>query len=206
MFAREPHGALVNASCALAAKHNKTIRVARLLDAPDADPQQSTAQQFFNRACLQLANTTTRASDMGAATPSAGYSASDALASLHLVAYFSLQGGTGDWQVHLDMARDWLAQTDLCAPENEAPKEALALMDEAEQLAAKMIIVSSLFLVSISNPRLCCSCRSFRLAMRCCFRADADHLVVRRLRGDLSTTVTTFPRDVPPTLRQLGLT
>ncbi|KAL5526006.1 hypothetical protein ACEPAG_7344 [Sanghuangporus baumii] len=145
LFAREPYGALVNASCALAAKHNKTIRVARLLDPPDVDPQQSTAQQFFNRACLQLANTTTHASDIGATAPSAGYSTSDALASLHLVAYFSLQGGTGDWQIHLNMARDWLAQTGLCAPENEAPKEALALMGEAEQLAAKMIIWYDVF-------------------------------------------------------------
>ena len=144
LFSREPYGPLVNASCALAAKHNKTIRVARLLDAPDADPQQSTAQQFFNRACLQLANTTTRASDMGAATPSAGYSASDALASLRLVAYFLLQGGMADWQVHLNLARDWFAQTALCLPENEAPKETLALMGEAEQLAVKMIIVSRL--------------------------------------------------------------
>ncbi|KAL5503906.1 hypothetical protein ACEPAH_7977 [Sanghuangporus vaninii] len=161
LFAREPYGALVNASCALAAKHNKTIRVARLLDPPDADPQQSTAQQFFNRACLQLANTTTHASDIGAAAPSAGYSASDALASLHLVAYFSLQGGTGDWQIHLNMARNWLSQTALCAPENEAPKEALALMGEAEQLAAKMIIWYDVF-AAISqqhSPRFLETCR-----------------------------------------------
>ncbi|KAL5526794.1 hypothetical protein ACEPAF_8519 [Sanghuangporus sanghuang] len=161
LFAREPYGALVNASCALAAKHNKTIRVARLLDPPDADPQQSTAQQFFNRACLQLANTTTHASDIGAAASSAGYSASDALASLHLVAYFSLQGGTGDWQIHLNMARNWLSQTALCAPENEAPKEALALMGEAEQLAAKMIIWYDVF-AAISqqhSPRFLETCR-----------------------------------------------
>lgn len=69
-------------------------------------------------------------------------SAANALASLHLVAYFLMEGGTGAWQTHLDRAGDWLAQTGLCSVGNEAPRKTLTLMSEAEQLAMKMIIVS----------------------------------------------------------------
>ncbi|THG94810.1 hypothetical protein EW145_g8073, partial [Phellinidium pouzarii] len=127
LFAHDPYGPLVNASCALAARHNKAIRVARLLDPPDSDPLQSTARQFFDRAYWQLS---TRIP----------HTAADALASLHLVAYFLMQGGSGDWPTCLHAAREWLAQTHLCAPDNETPRKTLAVMDEAEQLAVKMTI------------------------------------------------------------------
>ncbi|KAI5119124.1 hypothetical protein M0805_007870 [Coniferiporia weirii] len=135
LFTLDPFGPLVNASCALAAKHNKAIRVARLLDPPDSDPLQSTAQQFFDRAQWQLTDALTRRPSM--------YAAVDALASLHLVAYFLMQGGSGAWQPHLDAARDWLAQT--CLPGNEAPQRALATMDETEQLVARLTIWYDVF-------------------------------------------------------------
>lgn len=73
-----------------------------------------------------------------------------AIASLHLLAYYLMEGGTGAWQAQLVRAGDWLVQSKLCNVGEEAPRQTLALMDEAEQLAAKMIIVSgspfSLFL------------------------------------------------------------
>ena len=65
-----------------------------------------------------------------------------ALASLHLVAYFLMEGGTGAWQAHLMRAGNWLAQSGLCSVGNEAPRKTLALMSEADQLATRMIIVS----------------------------------------------------------------
>ncbi|KAH8117767.1 fungal-specific transcription factor domain-containing protein [Phellopilus nigrolimitatus] len=147
LFAQEPFGGLVNASCALAAKHNKTVRVARLLDPPDANPLQSTSQQFYDRAFWQLANASARASTLGASTSASNtvYTVADALASLHLVAYFLLQGGSGDWSTHLDLAREWFVQTGLCAPGNETPRKTLAMMNEAEQLAAKLTIWYDIF-------------------------------------------------------------
>lgn len=109
LFSRDPFGALVNASCALAAYHNKAIRVARMIDPPDPPNQtgiaaMSTAQQFYNRAYWQLANASVR-----------GYTEADALAALHLVGFFVLQGGSvgvgSDWPAHLDSAREWLFQS-----------------------------------------------------------------------------------------------
>lgn len=129
LFASDPLGPLVNASCALAAKHNKTIRVSRLLDQPDADLRQSTAAQFFEKAQWQLGQCVT-------------LNASHALAALHLAAYYLMQGGTGDWTPHVDYARTWLGKLDVASPNCVDVETGFSRLSEGEQLAAKMTMVS----------------------------------------------------------------
>lgn len=145
LIARDPFGPLTNSLCAMAALHNKQVRVAQGLDQPD----NTTANQFFDRAYWQLVNTSARASSIhstsdGTSQAAPGYSEADALAAIHLVGFFLLKDGSGDWSAHLDSAREWLLQTGLCTEGNHNPKATLATMSDAEQLAVKMVIVSSL--------------------------------------------------------------
>lgn len=145
LIARDPFGPLTNSLCAMAALHNKNVRVAQGLDQPD----NTTANQFFDRAYWQLINTSARASSIsstsaGTSQATPGYSEADALAAIHLVGFFLLKDGSGDWSAHLDTAREWLLHTGLCAEGNKEPKVTLAKMNDAEQLAVKMVIVSSL--------------------------------------------------------------
>ena len=141
LFANDRLGPLVNASCALAAKHNKTIRVSRLLDQPDTDPKQSTAAQFFEKAQWQL----------GQCAVANTLNASHALAALHLAAYYLMQGGTGDWAPHIDYARTWLAKLDVASPNYVDVEAGFSNLSDAEKLAAKMTIVSVVRLLSPAN-------------------------------------------------------
>jgi hypothetical protein len=110
------------------------MRVVQGLEAPDSNPEPSTAKYFHDEAYFQLAN----------AKQLRGYhDESDAIAALHLVSFSVLSGGATDYQPVLGIACDWLAQTGLLNDEN--PKLTLRNMSEAGQLVVKITVVSIIY-------------------------------------------------------------
>jgi len=110
------------------------MRVVQGLEAPDSNPEPSTAKYFHDEAYFQLAN----------AKQLRGYhDESDAIAALHLVSFSVLSGGATDYQPVLGIACDWLAQTGLLNDEN--PKLTLRNMSEAGQLVVKITVWLDIF-------------------------------------------------------------
>ncbi|KAK7050853.1 hypothetical protein VNI00_004964 [Paramarasmius palmivorus] len=136
----EPRGALTNAVCALASLHYTRMRVAQGLEAPDPNPEHSTAKYFYDEAYFQLVN---------AKQIRGNHTETDVLAALHLVCFSQLSGGTTDWQPVLGIALDWIAQLGL--PNDDNPGITLSMMNLAGQLSVKCTmltdIVSSLTLM-----------------------------------------------------------
>jgi hypothetical protein len=133
LIVQEPRGAVTNAVCALASLHYTRMRVAQGLEAPDSNPEPSTAKYFHDEAYFQLANSKQLRGY---------YDESDAMAALHLVSFSLLSGGVTDWQLVLGIACDWLAQTGLVNDEN--PKLTLCNMSAAGQLVVKVTVVSTI--------------------------------------------------------------
>ena len=145
LIALDPFGPVTNSSCALAALHNKTVRVAQGFDQPD----NTTANQFFDRAYWQLINAGSRGSSIqgtsaGISHPNSGYTEADALAAIQLIGFFLLKEGHGGWSTHLETAREWMHQTGLPAEETVDTKAAFASMNEVQQFVVKMVTVSGL--------------------------------------------------------------
>lgn len=145
LIALDPFGPVTNSSCALAALHNKTVRVAQGFDQPD----NTTANQFFDRAYWQLINAGSRGSSIQGTSasinpPNSGFTEADALAAIQLIGFFLLREGHGDWQTHLETAREWMIQTGLPAEENADTKATFANMNETQKFTVKMVIVSHL--------------------------------------------------------------
>ncbi|KAL0579043.1 hypothetical protein V5O48_002936 [Marasmius crinis-equi] len=140
LIVQEPRGALTNAVCALASLHYTRLRVAQGLEAPDPNPEHSTAKYFYDEAYFQLVN---------AKQIRGSYTETDVLAALHLVCFSQLSGGSTDWQPVLSIALDWIAQLGL--PNDDNPGITLGMMGMAGQLSVKctMIIdiISSLTLM-----------------------------------------------------------
>ncbi|KAJ6624041.1 fungal-specific transcription factor domain-containing protein [Mycena sp. CBHHK59/15] len=135
MIVQEPRGAVTNAVCALASLHYTRMRVAHGLEAPDPNPEHSTAKYFHDEAYFQLAN---------AKQMHGSYSESDAIAALHLVWFSQLSGGTTDWQTVFAMACDWLAQQrGLLTDDN--PKLALQNLSATGQLIVKLTLWLDIF-------------------------------------------------------------
>ncbi|KAF7336814.1 Zn(2)-C6 fungal-type domain-containing protein [Mycena venus] len=130
MIVQEPRGAVTNAVCALASLHYTRMRVAHGLEAPETNPEHSTAKYFHDEAYFQLHN---------AKQVRGSYSESDAIAALHLVWFSQLSGGATDWQPVFAVACDWVAQqTDLLT--NDNPKLALQSLPIAGQLIVKLTL------------------------------------------------------------------
>ncbi|KAJ7170903.1 fungal-specific transcription factor domain-containing protein [Mycena crocata] len=135
MIVQEPRGAVTNAVCALASLHYTRMRVAHGLEAPDPNPETSTAKYFHDEAYFQLHN---------AKQLRGSYSESDAIAALHLVWFSQLSGGATDWQPVFAVACDWVAQqTDLLT--NDNPKLALQNLPAAGQLIVKLTLWLDIF-------------------------------------------------------------
>ena len=130
MIMQEPEGAVTDAVCALASLHHLRMRVARGLDPPDANPEQSVPRYFHDAAYFQLVN---------AKQLRGRYNENDAMAALHLVSFSVLSGGMTDWRPVLAVALDWLGQTGLAADEN--PRLAMLNMNFASQCALKLVLV-----------------------------------------------------------------
>lgn len=131
MIVQEPRGAVTNAVCALASLHYTRMRVAHGLEAPETNPEHSTAKYFHDEAYFQLHN---------AKQVRGSYSESDAIAALHLVWFSQLSGGATDWQPVFAVACDWVAQqTDLLT--NDNPKLALQSLPVTGQLIVKLTLV-----------------------------------------------------------------
>lgn len=126
LIVQEPRGALTNAVCALASLHYTRMRVAQGLEAPDPNPEHSTAKYFYDESFFQLVN---------AKQIRGTYTETDALAALHLVCFSQLSGGTTDWQPVLGIALDWIAQLGL--PTDDNPGITLSMMNLAGQLSVK---------------------------------------------------------------------
>lgn len=102
------------------------------LEAPDLNPQHSTAKYFYDEAYFQLAN---------AQQIRGHYTESDVIAALHLVYFSQLSGGSMDWMPVLSIALDWLAQIGI--PDEEDPKLMLSTLSVAAQIAVKGTMVSN---------------------------------------------------------------
>ncbi|KAJ7476180.1 fungal-specific transcription factor domain-containing protein [Mycena latifolia] len=143
MIVQEPRGAVTNAVCALASLHSTRMRTSHGLKAPDPNPEHSTSKYFHDEAYFQLHN---------AKQVRGAYTASDAIAALHLVWYSQLSGGTTDWQPVFAVACDWVAQqTDLLTSDN--PKLALQSLPVEGQLIVKLTLWLDIF----SSITLMCS-------------------------------------------------
>ncbi|ESK94040.1 c6 transcription [Moniliophthora roreri MCA 2997] len=142
LIVQDPRGALTNAVCALASLHYTRMRVAQGLEAPDPNPEHSTAKYFYDESYFQLIN----AKQL---RPGGAYTETDVLAALHLVCFSQLSGGTTDWAPCLGIALDWIGGLGL--PGDENPGITMSMMNLAGQLGVKMTmmtdIVSSLTLM-----------------------------------------------------------
>jgi hypothetical protein len=101
LILQEPRGAVTNAVCALASLHYDRKRVAEGLEAPDLNPDHSTARYFYDEAFYQLAS---------AQAIRGHYNEADVIAALHLVYFSQLSGGAMDWRPALSIALDWITQ------------------------------------------------------------------------------------------------
>ncbi|KAK0450208.1 fungal-specific transcription factor domain-containing protein [Armillaria borealis] len=134
MIVQEPRGAVTNAVCALSSLHFTRMRVAQGLEAPDPNPEHSTAQYFHDEAKFQLASGTQAKSR---------YAESDVLAALYLLCFSQMAGSTVDWPPMLAIALEWISQTGL--PTGENPKLVLANMSTSSQLIMKCTMWMDIF-------------------------------------------------------------
>ncbi|KAF7312576.1 Zn(2)-C6 fungal-type domain-containing protein [Mycena indigotica] len=135
MIVNEPRGAVTNAVCALASLHYTRMRVSHGLEAPDPNPEHSTAKYFHDEAYFQLHN---------AKQVRGTYGEADVVAALHLVWFSQLSGGATDWQPVFSVACDWLSQqTDLLTSDN--PKLAIQRLPPSSQLIVKITLWLDIF-------------------------------------------------------------
>lgn len=106
------------------------MRVALGLEAPDPNPEHSTAKYFHDEAYYQLVN---------AKQLRGCHNESDVLAALHLICFSQMSGATTDWQMLLAIALEWLGQTGL--PNEDNPRLLLNNMSPAAQLVVKCTMV-----------------------------------------------------------------
>ncbi|KAK0204809.1 fungal-specific transcription factor domain-containing protein [Desarmillaria ectypa] len=134
MIVQEPRGAVTNAVCALSSLHFTRMRVAQGLEAPDPNPEHSTAQYFHDEAVFQLTS--------GKQTKSR-HDESDVLAALYLLCFSQMAGSTVDWPPMLAIALEWISQTSL--PTSDNPKLVLANMSASNQLIVKCTMWMEIF-------------------------------------------------------------
>lgn len=147
LIVQEPRGAVTNAVCALASLHFTRKRVAEGLEAPDSNPDHSTAKYFYDESYFQLAN---------AQQIRGQYNESDVIAALHLVYFSQMSGGSMDWMPVLSIALDWLSQIGL--PDEEDPRSVLNTMSLSAQIAVKGTMVSCSISIVIKLTILICLC------------------------------------------------
>ena len=128
-----------NAICALSNLHYSSSQRRGSFDAsPDQLPNDSLAQFFQSQAAIQLQSARQRVH----------YTEHDAMAALHLVSYsLSSTGGkmirgATEWAGMLEVASEWLTQTNLHVDEN--PKLTLMKMSSQAAFAVKATTVSFL--------------------------------------------------------------
>lgn len=141
LIVQEPRGAVTNAVCALANLHFTRMRVAQGLEAPDPNPEHSTAKYFHDEALHQLSTTK---------QIRGSHNESDVLAALHLVCFSQMSGGITDWQGALNIALEWMWQTGL--PGDENPRRTLNNMSTAAQLVVKCTMVRIFLLPYLHFP------------------------------------------------------
>jgi len=107
------------------------MRVAQGLDAPDPNPEASSATYFHREAYFQLDT---------AKSLRHPYTENEAVAALHLVCYSQLSGGKTSWQTMAMVLWDWLEQTGLITDEN--PAITLHTMSSTGQILVKAALVS----------------------------------------------------------------
>ncbi|KAK0500199.1 fungal-specific transcription factor domain-containing protein [Armillaria luteobubalina] len=134
MIMQEPRGAVTNAVCALSSLHFTRMGVAQGLEAPDPNPEHSTAQYFHDEAAFQLAS---------GKQAKPHYDESDVLAALYLLCFSQMAGSTAEWPPMLAIALEWISQTGL--PAGESPKLVLANMSTSSQLIVKCTMWMDIF-------------------------------------------------------------
>ncbi|KAH9921883.1 fungal-specific transcription factor domain-containing protein [Fomitopsis serialis] len=120
----DPKGPVANAICALSSLHYIRARIAKGLEPPDTNPDDSVAKQYYESARWQLGN-----------ARHLQYADTDAIAAILLVQYSLLTGGRRNWQGELEVACDWLAATRIHEEQN--PKLTLMNMTPVGKAAAK---------------------------------------------------------------------
>ena len=125
---QDPQGAVAYATCALASLHNQKSQYAQGSQHSDAHPGRTEAETYYDNAFWELANSR---------TVNNKYSETDAIAALHLISYWLFLGGSGHWQVSLDIACEWLASTQI----DDNPELTFQRFSPAAKFAAQATIV-----------------------------------------------------------------
>lgn len=143
LIVREPNGVVATSICAVAALHQSIIRSAEGLEDPSADNSQNAiSKQFHEHTWWLLQQSRQR---MGR------YTEQDATAAIHLVTYSLLSDGSGDWQVPLNVALEWLVETPLNTSQN--PRLQWLQQSLSARFTAQMTMVRSFFSPAVSfNP------------------------------------------------------
>ncbi|KAK1221936.1 hypothetical protein PQX77_015226 [Marasmius sp. AFHP31] len=173
LIVQEPRGALTNAVCALASLHYTRLRVAQGLEAPDPNPEHSTAKYFYDEALYQIFN--------AKQLRGGSYNETDVLAALHLVCFSQLSGGSTDWQSVLHIALDWIAQLGL--PTDDNPGITLGMMNSVRQLSVKCTMIFDI----ISGLTLMRPPKYFNLYQRLLSWTDNNMLLQPGLRMEVLT-------------------
>ncbi|THH13140.1 hypothetical protein EW146_g7047 [Bondarzewia mesenterica] len=146
---QEPQGALSNAICALSNLHYSSTQCASGFQSATRDqlPDDSLAQFFQSQAAFQLQN----------ARQHGQYTEHDAMAALHLTSYsLSSTGGKAirgltEWGAMLEIASDWLTETNMHIDEN--PKLTLVKMSSPSAFAVKATMCMDIFMsVTLQQP------------------------------------------------------
>lgn len=140
LITEQPHGAVTSAICSLAAVHDSRMRIAAGLPNPYATTG-ITDRRFYQDALWQI---------MRSKQMTGQFSQADATAAVHSISYWLFQGGSGDWERVLDVAREWLSTTPMSSDAN--PVLPLIRQDTKGQFASRATMWMDIF-SSISTVR-----------------------------------------------------
>ncbi|TFK50025.1 hypothetical protein OE88DRAFT_1661522 [Heliocybe sulcata] len=134
VIVQEPSGPVTHAVCALASLQNANARVAQGLERENPNLEGTQAMRFYNQAYYELAASRHRYGH---------YRLADAVAALLLTSFSVFSETATDWVPMLEVACDWLGQSDLFIATN--PRVALMNMEYLGQFAAKAVICLDVF-------------------------------------------------------------
>ncbi|KAH7106314.1 fungal-specific transcription factor domain-containing protein [Auriculariales sp. MPI-PUGE-AT-0066] len=143
LIAEQPHGAVTSALCSLAATHDSRMREAQGLPNPYATDAINHTR-FYQDVLWQIYQSK---------QVTGKYATRDAAAAVHAVSFWLFQGGSGEWHIVLDIAREWLAQTSMIA--HETPAVPLIEQDDKTQFATRATMWMDIFgsITQLRSPR-----------------------------------------------------
>ncbi|KZW02896.1 hypothetical protein EXIGLDRAFT_730989 [Exidia glandulosa HHB12029] len=131
-IAEHPRGAVTSAICSLSSLHNYRMRTAAGLSGHN--PGEIPDRRFYEDALWQI---------MQSKQATGQYSQTDATAAVHAISYWLFQGGSGQWEAVLNVAREWFANSPVSADEN--PVLPLIKQDDKAQFASRATMWMDIF-------------------------------------------------------------